>query len=161
MPTFVIFLLFLPVFDTLNVSCNGRVICVFSYDQEQFTYEFRHSVNKGLITETYGLNTDKSLYLREALFENYGAGMLDEIPVGVTMTESGDFLKLVFEKQDRPALSCIAGREAKQVMRYGSRELALYQYYGEPLTIYQSKASLVALIAGYRVHRPLGTFIRV
>lgn len=161
LPTFVIFLLFAPIFETLNVSCDDRVICAFLYDKGYFTYEFRHSVNKGLITETYALNADRSLHLKEALFKSYGAGMLDEIPKGVKMRESGEYLKLTFEKHDKPALNCIAGRESKQMMHYGGRELALYQYYGKPLTIYRGKASLAAIIGGYRVHRPLGSFVRV
>ncbi len=160
LPTLLILLFLVPMFDTLNVQLGDRKTCAFVYDQEYFTYEFRHSVNKGLIIETYSLNPDDSLHIKEALFENYGAGMLDQVPQGVVISEDGSYLKLTFEEQTMPSLQCIAGREAKQIIRYGDRELALFTYAGKPITIFKGKSSLFGVLAGYKLHQPVGSFIR-
>lgn len=95
---------------------DGRLLWANPTPGSGFTIAFTHSANKGAITESYRFLTEGGFTLETATFESYGAGMLDQLPVGVTMEEEGDRLRLFFPPAPMEALSMIPGEIADHTL---------------------------------------------
>ncbi len=89
---------------------NGTVLKVIDVASNQdFEISFKHSVNKGIVREKYHINSfEDSFYLQTGWFESYGAGMLDQIPEDVKMSEDGQFLRLDFPQKNLSSVSYAA-----------------------------------------------------
>lgn len=108
---------------------NGNNIAILPIeDASYFEVTFRHSVNKGLITERYEMDLDnRTFYLKTGWFESYGAGMMDSLAEGVKMTEEGKFLRLDFPKQELQQVSYAAAGIANHKLSIGNHEIFLFQ----------------------------------
>lgn len=130
MLSLILFLFFFPLKTNLCIRCRKGNLIKY-YDLSHSTYfqiEFCHSVNRGLVKERYSIDF-KSLefYLETAWFENYGAGMLDSVPTGVTIREEGDFLKLDFPEMRLKSIAYAAAGIANHKIIVGDEEIELFQ----------------------------------
>ncbi|HCM28022.1 MAG: hypothetical protein A2Z99_05500 [Treponema sp. GWB1_62_6] len=74
---------------------RGEILAAFGAERGSgFELVYRHSVNKGLVTDSYIIGGDGALTLTETTFESFGAGMSDGLdgdgalsigPAGVTI----------------------------------------------------------------------------
>ncbi|MEG1942979.1 MAG: DUF1850 domain-containing protein [Angelakisella sp.] len=112
-----------------------------------FTVSFTHSANKGDITESYRFLGDGSFTLTTGTFESYGAGMLDQLPEGVTMVDEGDRLRLFFPAAPMRELPMIAGNVAHQRLAGDGYEvdLAKLSAYSK-IFIRHEKASIIEVL---------------
>ena len=121
---------FAPAFQRLNLrTSDGELVSSFSPDNgAYFDIQFRHSVNKGLITERYILNKETGkICLTSGWFENYGAGMMDTIDEGMKMTEDGDRLRIDFPQNWIDSVNFASAGIANHIFIYGDYELRLYE----------------------------------
>lgn len=122
--------IFVPAFQRLNLrTSDGELVSSFSPENgSYFDIQFRHSVNKGLITERYILNKDTGkICLTSGWFENYGAGMMDTIDEGMKMTEDGDRLRIDFPQNWIDSVNFASAGIANHIFIYGDYELRLYE----------------------------------
>ena len=122
--------IFVPAFQRLNLrTSDGELVSSFSPENgNYFDIQFRHSVNKGLITERYILNKDTGkICLTSGWFENYGAGMMDTIDEGMKMTEDGDRLRIDFPQNWIDSVNFASAGIANHIFIYGDYELRLYE----------------------------------
>ncbi len=108
---------------------NGDILkSIDASSADSFEISFKHSVNKGIVREEYHINElNNSFYLKNAWFESYGAGMLDEIPKNVKMTEDGDFLKLEFQKENLSSVSYAAAGFAGHKLKIKNNVIDLFE----------------------------------
>ena len=122
--------MFVPAFQRLNLrTSDGELVSSFSPDNgAYFDIQFRHSVNKGLITERYFLDTDTGkINLTSGWFESYGAGMMDTIDENMKMTEDGDSLRIDFPSNWIESVNFASAGIANHVFIYGENKLRLYE----------------------------------
>lgn len=122
--------IFVPAFQRLNLrTSDGELVSSFSPENgNYFDIQFRHSVNKGLITERYILNKETGkICLTSGWFENYGAGMMDTIDEGMKMTEDGDRLRIDFPQNWIDSVNFASAGIANHIFIYGDYELRLYE----------------------------------
>lgn len=105
----------LPSVLTLR-SRDGRLLWANRTPGSGFTITFTHSANKGQITESYRFLREGGFTLETGTFESYGAGMLDQLPQGVTMEDEGDRLRLFFPPAPMQELSMIPGAIASHTL---------------------------------------------
>lgn len=105
----------LPAVLTLR-SRDGRLLWANREPGSGFTITFTHSANKGQITESYRFLDSGGFTLETGTFESYGAGMLDQLPPGVTMEDEGDRLRLYFPPAPMAELSMIPGEIADHTL---------------------------------------------
>ncbi len=126
----VFFIFMLPIrTDLLITTTDGELVkSVTVKDTDYFEVSFRHSVNKGLVIEKYHINRFRnSFYLETGWFESYGAGMLDELPENVEMTDDGKFLKLDFPKENLTNVWYSAAGFAGHKIKVGDTTLDLFE----------------------------------
>ena len=98
--------------------------------EDHFDISFRHSVNKGLVTERYQIDKEaKTIYLKTGWFENYGAGMIDTVEEGMVMTEEGDRLRIDFPRQDTKSVTYRSGGIAGHRLIYENQEIDLFEHW--------------------------------
>lgn len=122
--------IFVPAFQRLNLrTSDGELVSSLSPENgNYFDIQFRHSVNKGLITERYILNKETGkICLTSGWFENYGAGMMDTIDEGMKMTEDGDRLRIDFPQNWIDSVNFASAGIANHIFIYGDYELRLYE----------------------------------
>lgn len=122
--------MFVPAFQRLNLrTSDGELVSSFSPDNgAYFDIQFRHSVNKGLITERYFLDkVTGKICLTSGWFENYGAGMMDTIDEGMKMTEDGDRLRIDFPQNWIDSVNFASAGIANHIFIYGNDKLRLYE----------------------------------
>jgi hypothetical protein len=123
-------LFLLPLFPNLVLlDGNQHILRSFAIgSQNYFELQFIHSVNKGTVTERYHFDKHSdTLWLDSMLFEQFGAGMLDDIPQAVTRTQENGMMKLTFDPAPQISLDVVPGTEAKQTLTYGATTIALYE----------------------------------
>lgn len=126
----IIILSFMPATQRLNLrTADGGIVSSFSTENgDYFDIQFRHSVNKGLITERYFLDTDTGkINLTSGWFESYGAGMMDTIDENMKMTEDGDSLRIDFPSNWIESVNFASAGIANHVFIYGENKLRLYE----------------------------------
>ncbi len=124
------FIFILPIkTEVIFLAKDGEVLkAVDASSTNFFEVSFKHSVNKGIVRERYYINQlNNSFYLKTGWFESYGAGMLDELPDGVQMSEDGDFLKLEFPKETLDNIWYAAAGIAKHKIEVGDTIVDLYE----------------------------------
>lgn len=122
-------LLFFPLRTNLCIrQKTGELIRFYDLKhQDYFQIEFCHSVNRGLIKERYSIDLKKcDFYLKTAWFENYGAGMLDNVPPDTTIQEEGNFLRLDFPEMRLKSIAYAAAGIANHKIIVGSDEVELF-----------------------------------
>ena len=122
--------MFVPAFQRLNLrTADGGIVSSFSTENgDYFDIQFRHSVNKGLITERYFLDKATGrICLTSGWFENYGAGMMDTIDEGMNMTEDGDRLRIDFPQRWIDSVNFASAGIANHIFMYGNDKLRLYE----------------------------------
>lgn len=122
--------MFAPAFQRLNLrTSDGELVSSFSPENgAYFDIQFRHSVNKGLITERYFLDkATGKICLTSGWFENYGAGMIDTIGEGMKMTEDGDRLRIDFPQSWIDSVNFASAGIANHIFIYGNDKLRLYE----------------------------------
>ncbi len=126
----VFFIFILPIkTEVLFLAKDGQVLkSVDASSTDYFEVSFKHSVNKGIVRERYHINRFRnSFYLQTGWFESYGAGMLDELPHGVQMSEDGQFLKLEFPEETLYDIWYAAAGIAKHKIEVGDTIVDLYE----------------------------------
>ena len=126
----IIILSFMPATQRLNLrTADGGIVSSFSTENgAYFDIQFRHSVNKGLITERYFLDKATGrICLTSGWFENYGAGMMDTIDEGMNMTEDGDRLRIDFPQRWIDSVNFASAGIANHIFMYGNDKLRLYE----------------------------------
>lgn len=96
-------------------SRDGHLLWAERNAGDGFTVTFTHSANKGQITESYRF-LDSGFTLETGTFESYGAGMLDQLPEGVTMQNEGDRMRVFFPLDPMWELSMIPGSIANHTL---------------------------------------------
>ena len=88
--SFVLLLLFVPLFERLCISDKNSIILLL--DCKGFEISFTHSVNRGRVVDIYSIE-GSTLVLRATRFSSYGAGMPD--PTGSqTFVQKDDYYEL-------------------------------------------------------------------
>lgn len=121
-----------PFIERLVLSGrDGEILKSYSIEKaDYFDITFRHSVNKGLITERYELNkNDGTIFLTYGWFENYGAGMMDTIDENMKMTPDGDMLKIEFPKKEVSSVKFASAGIANHIFIYGDEKFNLFENY--------------------------------
>lgn len=120
-------LLCLPLLPSVLTvrSRDGRLLWFSRSAGDGFTVSFTHSANKGQITENYRFLTNGGFVLETGTFESYGAGMLDQLPEGVTMQDEGDRLRVTFPPAPMEELSMIPGEIADHTLSGAGYSLSL------------------------------------
>lgn len=114
----------LPSVLTVRDS-EGRLLWTEARAGDGFAVTFTHSANKGQITENYNFLSDGAFALKTGTFESYGAGMLDQLPKGVTMQDEGDRLRLYFPPSPMSELPMIPGEIANHILSGDGYEVNL------------------------------------
>lgn len=139
-----------PFIERLVLSGrDGEILKSYSIKTaDYFDITFRHSVNKGLITERYELNkNDNTIFLTYGWFENYGAGMMDTIDENMKMTPDGDMLKIEFPKKEVQSVKFASAGIANHIFIYGDEKFNLFENYPyKTIDIGIKKISLIQLI---------------
>lgn len=104
----------------IHTSDKGAYI---SSDAEDFIITYRHSVNKGEVKEYYSIDyNEKTINLNRCEFESYGAGMPDQLPKGVIMTQNQGSIALQFPANPQKQIFILPGREADHKLLYNSKD---------------------------------------
>jgi len=123
-------LFFIPATKRLNLrTSEGTIIRSFSPENgDYFDIVFRHSVNKGLITERYYMDMKtQKINLTSGWFENYGAGMMDTIDENMKMTEDGNRLRIDFPQNWIKSVNYASAGIANHMLIYGDNRVNLYE----------------------------------
>ena len=130
-------------------SRDGRLLWFSRAAGDGFTVSFTHSANKGQITENYRFLANGGFTLETGTFESYGAGMLDQLPEGVTMQDEGDRLRVTFPPAPMEELSMIPGEIADHTLSGTgySLSLATLSAYSGIVIRYGSASVLELLLA--------------
>lgn len=119
-----------PFFDKLVLETkDGKLLKSYNlYENDYFEITFRHSVNKGLITERYQLDRqDGTIFLKYGWFENYGAGMMDTIEPNMKMTQDGDRLRIEFTQNKIENVKFASAGIANHIFTYGKHEFNFFE----------------------------------
>lgn len=120
----------LPFFNRLVLETKDGVI-LKSYSLKHSNYfeiTFRHSVNKGLITERYQLDkNENSIFLKYGWFENYGAGMMDTIDKNMNMIQDGDRLRIEFPENRLESVNFASAGIANHIFIYGKEKFNFFE----------------------------------
>lgn len=128
---------------------NGEILKSYSIkNADYFDITFRHSVNKGLITERYQLNKkDYTIFLKYGWFENYGAGMMDTIDENMKIMPDGNRFKIEFPKKKVQSVKFASAGIANHIFIYGDESFNLFENYPyKTIDIGIKKISLIQLI---------------
>ncbi len=139
-----------PFFNKLVLETReGKFLKVYSLNEgDYFEITFRHSVNKGLITERYQLDRqDGTIFLKYGWFENYGAGMMDTIEPNMKMTQDGDRLRIEFAQNKVENVKFASAGIANHNFIYGDNKVNFFENYPyKTITIGIKKLSIKEII---------------
>lgn len=96
-----LFVCLVPLISHVTIrSREGILLQSIRLEKNLFYVTFKHSVNKGQVIEIYTVNPKtNSFYLSEGKFENFGAGMLDDVPKDAVLRYDNTFLVITFQKK--------------------------------------------------------------
>lgn len=119
-----------PFFNKLVLETKeGKLLKSYSLNEgDYFEITFRHSVNKGLITERYQLEKSEGLiFLKYGWFENYGAGMMDTIDENMKLIQDGNRLRIEFPQNKVQSVNFASAGIANHVFIYGDNEFNFFE----------------------------------
>lgn len=128
----IVLIITIPFSTRLNLkSRDAELIKSYSLrNGKYFQIQFRHSVNRGIVVEEYQIHKkDKLINLERGWFENYGAGMMDTLGEGMTMTEDSNMLRIDFPENMVESVNFAAAGIANHIFTYGDKQIALYEEY--------------------------------
>ncbi len=139
-----------PFFDKLVLETkDGKLLKSYNLNEsDYFEITFRHSVNKGLITERYQLDKHSGLiFLKYGWFENYGAGMMDTIDENMKMIQDGDRLRIEFPENKVKSVNFASAGIANHIFTYGNNEFNFFENYPyKTINISIKKLSITEII---------------
>lgn len=145
--------MFNPFIERLVLSeRDGEILESYSLKKsDYFDITFRHSVNKGLITERYEMDKEEgTIFLTYGWFENYGAGMMDTIDENMKMMTDGNRLRIEFPKNKVNSVKFASAGIANHIFIYGDEEFNLFENYPyKTIDIGIKKISLIQFIKSF------------
>lgn len=108
-----------------------NILYLSSIISDEIKISFRHSVNKGMVIETYIIDKNSNkIFLDKAEFESYGAGMLDEIEDDMVFSTNEKMQIIKYKKKLENNVTYMAAGIAKHIFEYNNDVIDLYEKFG-------------------------------
>ena len=137
-----------PISDNTNKLANKRLI-IYNYNSDTeikefniknndyFSIEFIHSVNKSPVIDYYKFNDNNEIYVYKTIYYNYGAGVETELENGETLRYGDDGSMIIenINKKIDPLTYYLSSIYDHKLRISGGEEISLWDICGKNLII--------------------------